>query len=150
VAAFLQRAPRPQTAAVASVSPSAMGHGNNGHPSLAWASRDAAPCALRCSPTVQRLYQRKPAKRPLRVARKAVAHTLARACYDLRRALRPFEVHNAFGCGRATGGVAVGDGEEKWLKTIPFGACRPHPRSEGLPQAGGEGALSLLGGWGGA
>jgi hypothetical protein len=126
------------------------GNGNNGNPSLAWASRDAAPCALRCSPTVQRLYQRKPAKRPLRVARKAVAHTLARACYDLRRALRPFEVHKAFGCGRATGGVAVGDGEEKWLKTIPFGACRPHPRSEGLPQAGGEGALSLLGGWGGA
>jgi hypothetical protein len=30
------------------------GNGNNGHPYLAWASREAAPCAIRFSPTVPR------------------------------------------------------------------------------------------------
>ena len=73
------------------------GNVNNGHPYLAWASREAAQFAIRFSPTVQRLYQRKQAKSHLMVARKAVAHTLARACYDIRRDLMPFDVHKAFG-----------------------------------------------------
>ena len=73
------------------------GNVNNGTPSLAWASRAAAPCALRFTPTVQRFSQRTQAQTPLMVARKAVAHTLARACSDLMRDLSPFEGHTAFG-----------------------------------------------------
>jgi len=73
------------------------GHVKNGHPSLVWASREAAQLALRFRPTVQRLYQRQQAKSPLMVARKAVAHPLARACSDSMRALLPFDVHNACG-----------------------------------------------------
>ena len=71
------------------------GNGNNGHSSLAWASREAAQCASRCSPKVQRFSQRKQAKSHRMIARKAVAHTLARAGYDLMRDLVPFEVHKA-------------------------------------------------------
>ena len=73
------------------------GTGKNGHPSLAWASMEAAQCAIRCSPTVQRLYQRNQAKGPLMIARKAVAHQLARACYAMMRDLVPCEVHQACG-----------------------------------------------------
>jgi transposase len=75
------------------------GQGNvkNGHPYLAWAYREAAQCAIRFSPRVQRFYQRKQAKSHLMVARKAVAHTLARACYDMMRDLVPFDVHKACG-----------------------------------------------------
>jgi transposase len=73
------------------------GNVNNGHPSLEWASREAAQCASRFNPTVQRFSQRKHAKSPLMVARKAVAHKLARACSYLMRDLVPFDVHKAFG-----------------------------------------------------
>ena len=58
---------------------------------------EAAQFAMRFRPTVQRLYQRKQAKSHLMIARKAVAHKLARACYDIMRDLVPFEVHTAFG-----------------------------------------------------
>jgi len=77
------------------------GQGNvkNGHPSLEWASMEAAPCAIRFNPRVQRFYQRKLAKSPLMLARKSVAHKLARACYYMMRDLVPFNVHKAFGCG---------------------------------------------------
>jgi len=75
------------------------GQGNikNGHPYLEWAYMEAAQFAIRFSPTVQRFYQRKPAKSHLMIARKAVAHKLARACYDILRDLVPFDVHKAFG-----------------------------------------------------
>jgi transposase len=75
------------------------GQGNvkNGNPYLAWASMEAAQCAIRFSPTVQRFSQRKQAKNHLMVARKAVAHKLARACYYIMRDLLPFDVHKAFG-----------------------------------------------------
>jgi transposase len=73
------------------------GNGKNGHPYVAWASLEAAQCAIRCSPTVQRFSQRKQAKRPGMVARQAVAHKLARACYYIMRDLVPFDVHTAFG-----------------------------------------------------
>jgi transposase len=73
------------------------GNVNHGNPYLEWASREAAQFALRFSPMVQRLYQRKQAKSHLMIARKAVAHTLARACYDMMRDLVPFDVHKAFG-----------------------------------------------------
>jgi transposase len=75
------------------------GNVNNGHPYLEWASREAAQFAIRCSPLVQRFYQRKQAKSHLMIARKAVAHTLARACYYMIRDLVPFDVHKAFGGG---------------------------------------------------
>jgi transposase len=95
------------------------GHGTvkNGTPYLEWASMEAAQFAVRFSPTVQRLYHRKQAKSQMMVARKAVAHKLARACYSLMRDLVPFEVHKAFGCGRATDWVGGGGGEEIWCTT---------------------------------
>ena len=75
------------------------GQGNvkNGNPYLEWAYMEAAQFAIRFSPSVQRFYQRKQAKSPLMVARKAVAHKLSRACYDIMRDLVPFDVHKAFG-----------------------------------------------------
>jgi len=75
------------------------GQGNvkNGTPYLAWASREAAQCAIRFSPRVQRFYQRQQAKSPLMIARKAVAHKLARAGSYIMRDLVPFDVHKAFG-----------------------------------------------------
>jgi transposase len=75
------------------------GRGNikNGNPYLERASMEAAQFAIRFSPTVPRLYQRHQAKSHLRVARKAVAHQRARACYDIMRDLVPFAVHKACG-----------------------------------------------------
>ena len=75
------------------------GQGNvkNGNPYLEWAYMEAAQFAIRFNPTVQRFYQRKHAKSHLMVARKAVAHKLSRACYDIMRDLVPFDVHKAFG-----------------------------------------------------
>jgi hypothetical protein len=73
------------------------GNVNNGHPYLEWASREAAPLAIRCSPTVPRLYPRQQAKSPWMVARKAVAHPLARASSDVMRDLVPFAGHKACG-----------------------------------------------------
>jgi transposase len=73
------------------------GNVNNGNPYLEWAYMEAAQFAIRFSPTVQRFYQRKQAKSHLMIARKAVAHKLARACYYIMRDLVPFEVHKAFG-----------------------------------------------------
>jgi transposase len=75
------------------------GQGNikNGNPYLEWAYMEAAQFAIRFNPTVQRFYQRKQAKSHVMVARKAVAHKLARACYYMMRDLVPFEVQKAFG-----------------------------------------------------
>jgi hypothetical protein len=60
---------------------------------------EAAQCAMRFQPEAQRFDQRKLAKsrnNPV-LARKAVAHTLSRACYDMMRDLVPFEATQAFG-----------------------------------------------------
>ena len=75
------------------------GRGNvkNGNPYLEWAYMEAAQFAMRFSPTVQRFYQRKAAKSHLMVARKSVAHKLARACFYVMRDQVPFEVAKAFG-----------------------------------------------------
>jgi transposase len=75
------------------------GQGNvkNGNSYLEWAYMEAAQFAIRFSPMVQRFYQRKQAKSHLMIARKAVAHKLARACYYIMRDLVPFDVHKAFG-----------------------------------------------------
>jgi transposase len=71
----------------------------NGNPYLAWASMEAAPCALRFPPAAQRFYQRKLAKSRHNtiLARKVVAHKLSRACYDMMRDLMPFAATKAFG-----------------------------------------------------
>jgi transposase len=77
------------------------GQGNvkNGHPYLGWAYMEAAQFALRFNPSAQRFYQRKLAKSQNNtiLARKAVAHKLARACYDIMRDLVPFDAMKAFG-----------------------------------------------------
>ena len=75
------------------------GNGKNGHPYLAWASMEAAQFALRFQPAAQRFDQRKLAKSRHNtvLARKAVAHQLARACYDLMRDVVPYEATQAFG-----------------------------------------------------
>src|SRR5918911_1649164 len=75
------------------------GNGKNGHPYLAWAYMEAAQFALRFQPVAQRFYQRKLAKSRNNtiLARKAVAHKLARACYYLMRDLVPLEATKAFG-----------------------------------------------------
>jgi transposase len=75
------------------------GNVKNGHPYLAWAYREAAQFALRLQPAAQRFYQRKLAqsRNNTVLARKAVGHKLARACYYMMRALVPFEAPKAFG-----------------------------------------------------
>src|SRR5215467_9601519 len=75
------------------------GNVQTGHPYLAWASMEAAQFALRFQPAAQRFYQRKLAKRRNNtvLARKAVAHKLARACYYLMRDLVPYAATQAFG-----------------------------------------------------
>ena len=75
------------------------GNVKNGNPYLAWASMEAAQFAMRFQPAAQRFYQRKLAKSRNNtvLARKAVAHKLSRACYDIMRALVPFEATKAFG-----------------------------------------------------
>src|SRR5262249_27237926 len=75
------------------------GNVKNGHPYLAWASMETAQFAMRFQPEAQRFYQRKLAKSRHNtiLARKAVAHKLARACYDMMRDLVPYEATKAFG-----------------------------------------------------
>jgi transposase len=75
------------------------GNVKNGNPYLAWAYMEAAQFALRFQPAAQRFYQRKLAqsRNNTILARKAVAHKLARACYYIMRDLVPFEAAKAFG-----------------------------------------------------
>jgi transposase len=77
------------------------GQGNvkNGHPYLGWAYMEAAQFALRFHPNAQRFYQRKLAKshNNTTLARKTIAHKLARACYYIMRDLVPFDAMKAFG-----------------------------------------------------
>lgn len=75
------------------------GRGNvkNGNRYLAWAFIEAASFAIRYSPPIQRYYQRKAAKTNPVVARKAVAHKLARACFYILRDQVPFRMEKAFG-----------------------------------------------------
>ena len=75
------------------------GQGNtkNGNKYLAWAFVEAANFAIRYHESVQRFYQRKCAKTSSVVARKAVAHKLARACYYVLRDQAPFDMKRAFG-----------------------------------------------------
>ena len=65
--------------------------------SLAWAYIEAANFAIRFNPTVKRYYQRKLAKTNVILAKKAVAHKLARACFYVLRDQVAFDVKRAFG-----------------------------------------------------
>ncbi|GJL63969.1 MAG: hypothetical protein NPIRA04_26230 [Nitrospirales bacterium] len=74
------------------------GQGNtkNGNKYLAWAFVEAAYFAIRYEPKIRQFYDRKLSKTKVVVARKAAAHKLARACYDVMRDAVPFEVTRVF------------------------------------------------------
>jgi transposase len=66
--------------------------------------KSACPCSfcsfcsfIRYNDTVKRYYQRKLAKTKVVVARKTVAHKLARACFYMLRNHVEFDVNKAFG-----------------------------------------------------
>jgi len=69
----------------------------NGNKYLAWAFIEAANFAIRYNDTVKKYYQRKLAKSHAMIARGAVAHKLARACYFVLKDGVDFDVHRAFG-----------------------------------------------------
>ena len=69
----------------------------NGNKYLAWAFIEAANFAIRYNDTVKRYYQRKCSKTKVVIARKTVAHKLARACYYVLRDQVEFDVNKAFG-----------------------------------------------------
>jgi len=72
------------------------GNTKNGNKYLGWAFVEAATFAARFNDTIESYYQRKKAKAHLMVAKKAVAHKLARACYCMLRDQTDFEVDKAF------------------------------------------------------
>jgi transposase len=74
------------------------GEGNrkNGNPYLAWAFMEAAQFALRYLPEAKRFYERKRRQRHMVLAKKALAHKIARACYRMLREQVPFESERLF------------------------------------------------------
>jgi transposase len=72
------------------------GNTKNGSIYRSWAFFEAAHFAIRDDPLIRRFYQRNAARTAEFVAMKAVAHTLARACYHLVRDQVPFQVTRAF------------------------------------------------------
>jgi transposase len=74
------------------------GEGNrkSGNRFLCWAYIEAAHYAMHYEP-VRVWYQRKLAKSNLVKARKAVAHKIARGCYQVLRDRTPFDIERAFG-----------------------------------------------------
>jgi len=72
------------------------GNTKNGNRYLGWAFMEAAGFAYRYNATIECYYQRKCAKKHVMVARKAVAHKLARACYHILREHTVFDVDRAF------------------------------------------------------
>lgn len=69
----------------------------NGNKYLAWAFVEAANYAIRYNETIKKYYQRKLAKTHVMIAKGAVAHKLARACYYILRDGVVFDVNKAFG-----------------------------------------------------
>jgi len=69
----------------------------NGNKYLAWAFVEAANFAIRHNETIKKFYQRKLAKSHMIVAKKAVAHKLARACFYVLRDRVEFDAKKAFG-----------------------------------------------------
>ena len=73
------------------------GNKKSGNAYLAWAFSEAAAFATRYDKTIARYYQRKCARsKHMMVARGAVAHKLARACYHMLREQTAFDVKRAF------------------------------------------------------
>jgi len=72
------------------------GNTKNGNRYLAWAFVEAANFAIRWSGPIQRFYERKKQRTKEVVARKAVAHKLARAAYYILRDEVAFDVTKAF------------------------------------------------------
>lgn len=68
----------------------------NGNKYLAWAFIEAANFAVRRSPKAKAFYQRKLKKTNCIVARKALAHKLARACYWMMKRQVKFDENLAF------------------------------------------------------
>jgi transposase len=75
------------------------GEGNRrcGNAYLAWAYIEAAHFAIIYSEPVRRWYTRKRRKHPVVLARKAVAHKIARGAFYVLRDRVPFDVARAFG-----------------------------------------------------
>lgn len=74
------------------------GEGNtkNGNSYLSWAFIEAANFALRHCAEAKRFYERKKAKSNPILARKALAHKLARACFHMLKEQKPFDVARCF------------------------------------------------------
>ncbi len=73
------------------------GNRKSGNPHLAWAFVEAAHFTRRYDDRARRFYQRKRAKTCEAVARKAVAHKLARASFYVMRDRVPFDSERCFG-----------------------------------------------------
>jgi transposase len=74
------------------------GEGNtrNGNRYLSWAFIEAANFAQRYCAEAKRFYERKKARTNPIVARKALAHKLARACFHILKEHKPFDVTRCF------------------------------------------------------
>jgi transposase len=74
------------------------GEGNtkNGNPYLSWAFMEAANFAMRFNSEAKRFYERKKARTNPILARKALAHKLARACFHMLKERKPFDVSRCF------------------------------------------------------
>ncbi len=68
----------------------------NGNKYLAWALIEAANFAIIHSDKAKRYYQKKTAKTHVLVARKALAHKLARACYWILKRQQPYDEKRLF------------------------------------------------------
>jgi transposase len=68
----------------------------NGNKYLAWALIEAANFAIRRSDKAKRFYQKKSAATHMLVARKALAHKLARACYWILKRQQPYNEGKLF------------------------------------------------------
>jgi transposase len=75
------------------------GEGNrrNGNKYLAWAFMEAAHFATIWSPRIKRYYEKKKSKTHLMVAKKTVAHKLARAVFHMLSKQEAFDEERAFG-----------------------------------------------------
>jgi transposase len=73
------------------------GNNKNGNKYLAWAFVEAANFATRFNGRIKGYYQRKLRNTHPVLARKTVAHKMARACFDMMRDRLDFDIDKAFG-----------------------------------------------------
>ncbi|SAL88979.1 transposase IS116/IS110/IS902 family protein [Caballeronia arvi] len=74
------------------------GEGNtkNGNSYMSWAFIEAATFAMRYCADAKRFYERKKTRTNAVLARKALAHKLARACFHILKERKPFDVTRCF------------------------------------------------------